>query len=112
MTIARNANGAGNSIATYSSVPPSTINLSVTTANSGPLQPWTAYRIWSSVDAFFALGGNSVSANTSSHPIKAGLDTLHLTDGDNLYIAGIVASGTGVLYISQIAVGPIGGAWQ
>jgi hypothetical protein len=80
---------------------PTIINLSVSSANTGPLAGHTCYRLWSSVDGFFQFGvDNTVVATTSSHPIKAGLDLLHWADA-NLFIAAIVASGTGQLFISR-----------
>jgi hypothetical protein len=74
---------------------PQTANLSVTSTQV-TLLPRTAYRIWSSVDAFFLFGTNP-TATTVSHPLRVGLDVLARTDATNVVIAGIVASGTGVL---------------
>jgi hypothetical protein len=99
------ASGRAIQSVTYSPNPPVTIALGVSSAVVGPLIPNTLYRIWSSVDAFFLVGpNNGISASTASHPIKAGLDTLHITDQTNLYIAGVVATGTGVMYLSQCVV--------
>jgi hypothetical protein len=107
MALSRRTSEAGNAIATYATSEPTQVSLSVASAVSAQLKNDTAYRIWASVDAFFLPGGSTVAATTNSHPLKAGLDILHLTDKSNLFIAGIVASGTGVLYISEIGVGTL-----
>lgn len=107
MALSRRTSEAGNSIGTYATTEPIQISLSVSNAVSAQLKNDTAYRIWSSVDAFFLPGLSTVTATTNSHPLKAGLDVLHLTDRLNLFIAGIVASGTGILYISEIGVGTL-----
>lgn len=80
---------------------PQTISLSVASA-SVTLLAKKVYRLWSSVDSFFLLGGIGVVANTSSHPLKGGLDVLLLTDSINTTIAGVVSAGTGALFISQL----------
>lgn len=81
---------------------PQTISLSVGSANI-QLLPLTAYRLWSSVDSFFQMGvDNTVSATTASHPLAAKLDIMMVTDRVNVWIAGIVAVGTGTLFISQL----------
>lgn len=80
------------------------LNLSVTSANV-QLLPFTPYRLWASVNCFFDTGNtNVITATTTSHPLTGGLDILHVTDAYNLFMAAIVASGTGVLYISQLNV--------
>lgn len=88
---------------------PTLINLSVSSASAGPFKLGTVYVLWSTVDAFFQFGGSGVVASTGSHPIKAGLDRLHWIDfaDTSLYIAAIVASGTGVLYVSEYNVYPV-----
>ena len=81
---------------------PIILNLSVGSANV-QLQPYTMYRLWASTDAFFDTGlTNAVAATTSSHPLTQKLDTLHVTDNQNIWLAAIVASGSAVLYISQV----------
>ena len=81
---------------------PTLLALSVTSTNV-QLTLWKYYRLWSSVNAFFTFGPNSgVAATTSSHPLTAGLDALCSTDATNIFIAGVVASGTGTLYISEV----------
>ena len=79
---------------------PTTLALSVTSANV-LTKRFTYYRLWSSVDAFFRWGTVGVTATTVSNPLTAKLDVLHYTDDTNLYIAGIVSSGTGTLFISE-----------
>lgn len=81
---------------------PQTIALSVGSSNV-QLSPLTAYRLWASVNAFFQMGvDNTVTATTASHPLTAGLDIIMVTDRTNVWVAGIVASGTGTLFISQL----------
>ncbi len=83
---------------------PVTLNLGVVSANVQLVANRT-YRIWPSVDAFFETGTTSgVAATTNSHPITAKLDYLHFTDDANIWLAGIVSTGTGVLYLSEIDV--------
>lgn len=96
---------AGHSIPVGSYISaPNTVSLSVSSANFGPLTSGKCYRLWSSVDAFFQFGlDNTVAATTGSHPIKAGLDLLHFCDL-NVFVAAIVASGTGTFYISEYDV--------
>ena len=79
---------------------PITLSLGVVSANV-QLTAYTRYRIWSSVDSFFKLGiDNTVSATTQSNPLTAKIDTLHTTDGTNVFLAGIVSLGTGTLFLS------------
>lgn len=66
------------------------------------LKPYTHYRLWASVDAFFRFGDGASNASTSSNPITAKLDTLHVTDGENIYLSGIVSSGTGTMFVSEV----------
>jgi hypothetical protein len=68
------------------------------------LVPNRYYRLWSSVDAFFDVGpNNAFAATTSSHPLTGKIDAGPvLVDGVNFWLAALVASGTGVLYISEI----------
>lgn len=81
---------------------PQVVNLSTVSANIA-LSPRTHYRLWSSVDAFFKLGADaSVVASTSSHPLTAKLDVLLYTLSTQSYLAAVVASGTGVLFISRL----------
>ena len=81
---------------------PILLNLGLVSANV-QLSPTSYYRLWASVNCFFDTGPtNAVAATTNSHPLTAGLDTLHRTDEVNLWLAGIVAAGSGVLFISQI----------
>jgi hypothetical protein len=81
---------------------PTIVNLTVASANL-QLSEYKKYRLWSSVNAFFLFGiDNTVTATTSSHPLQAGLDALAFTDKDNIWLAAVVPSGTGALYISQL----------
>ena len=80
---------------------PTALALSVTSA-SAPLKQNTHYRLWASVDAFFKFGSSGVTATTSDHPLTAKLDVLHYTDDTNIFIAGIVSSGTGTLFLSEV----------
>ncbi len=82
-----------------------TLNLGIS-SNSVQLSPFTGYRLWSSVNSFFDTGGSGVAASLSSHPLTAGMDILHLTDSRNIWLAAIVSTGSGVLYISQINLLP------
>lgn len=81
---------------------PVTLALGVVSA-SVALTAFRFYRLWSSVDSFVRFGDAAVVATTSSHPLRAGLDTLAYTNSEN-FIAGIVSAGTGTLFISEIEV--------
>jgi hypothetical protein len=82
---------------------PVTLNLGVATANV-QLQQNSYYRLWGSVNTFIKFGAdNTVTASTSSNPLTAGIDTLHWTGLNAQWMAGIVASGTGVLYASLLS---------
>jgi hypothetical protein len=80
---------------------PTIINLS-TSSNNATLKPFTHYRLWSSVDCFFQFAAGAATASTSSHPLKAGIDTLHYVNSTETSLAAIVATGTGVLYVSEL----------
>jgi len=69
--------------------------------NSSPLKKRGIYRLSASVDCFIKRGGSSVVATTSDAPLwaKTYLDIFMM---DKEYIAGIVATGTGKLYITEI----------
>lgn len=83
---------------------PTLVSLTVVSANT-QLTSKKVYRAWSSVDAFFVTGSsNAVAATTSSHPLKAGLDVLLYIDPLNTWVAGIVSSGTGTLFLSEYDV--------
>jgi len=83
---------------------PTILNLGVVSANTQLIE-YKTYRLWSSVDCFFVYGTTAgITATISSHPLKAGIDALHATDATNVFLAGIVASGTGVLFISELDV--------
>jgi hypothetical protein len=43
-----------------------------------------------------------VTATLTSHPLSAKLDTMHVTDSTNVWLAGVVASGSGILFISPL----------
>ena len=82
---------------------PTTLALSVTTARVA-LEARTTYRVWSSVDCFIMFGDVTVEATTTSHPLTAKCELLYRTSATETYVAGIVSSGTGQLFISKVAV--------
>ncbi len=87
---------------------PVTLNLGISSTNV-QLNQNTYYRLWSSVNAFFQFGvDNTTTASLLSHPLTAGLDTLHYTGTNLFWIAGIVSTGSGVLYCSVITSGAAG----
>lgn len=93
-------NGAPISIAIWNGC--QILNMGVGSANI-QLNTSAFYRLWSSVNSFFVMGpDNSTTATTSSHPLQAGLDILIYTGVTNNWLAGVVGSGTGVLFISAI----------
>src|SRR5437879_2546825 len=98
----RDAFGDGIQVGRYVGSP-TVLSLSVVTA-SVQLKPQKGYRLTATVDSAFKFGPSTVSATTTDHPLWAKIDTLHYTDTDNFWIAGIVASGTGVLFISELDV--------
>jgi hypothetical protein len=99
----RSENGVGLQVGRYAGSP-TNLALSVASNRTAVLKPGTVYRLWSSVDSFFKWGDASVTAATTDHPLKAGLDVMCYTDDTNLFLAGVVSSGTGTLFISEIAV--------
>lgn len=82
---------------------PKTVSLSVTTAASTELNPTSdCVRIWATVDCFIRFGATgSVVATTSDHPITAKVPEVFQLDGGK-FVAGIVASGTGTLFLSEM----------
>jgi len=59
-------------------------------------------RLWASVDCFVKVGGSSVTAATTDHPLTAKIpEIFHLAASE--YVAGIVSSGTGTLFISELS---------
>jgi hypothetical protein len=79
-----------------------TVNLSNATNISSQLKPHCIYRIYSSVDCFIKRGDGSVTATLTDCPLKGGADYTVITQGDNnLFLAGIVSGGTGVLFITE-----------
>lgn len=92
----------------YFAVPigdPQILSLSMVSANVA-LEEGTPYELWASVDCFIKLGNSSVAATTASNPLTAKI-WKHIRpcgpDGAP-YLAGIVSSGTGSLFITKIAV--------
>jgi hypothetical protein len=84
-----------------------TLSLSVV-SNRVQLQPNKVYRLCPSVECFFKFGDQTVVATTSEHLLPAKQDPLALTGPQNSgtdWIAGIVSSGTGVLFLSELEVG-------
>lgn len=80
---------------------PTTLALS-TSSDRVQLAANTVYRLWSSVDCFVRFGDVSVAATTSSSPLTAKISELAVTHKRDTYIAGIVSSGTGTLFITPI----------
>ena len=81
---------------------PKTVSLSTTSAVSAALSSTIdCVRVWSSVDSFIRFGGSSVVATTSDHPLTAKVPEIMQLNG-NAYIAGIVSTGTGTLFISPL----------
>lgn len=82
---------------------PKLVSLAVTTARSAALSSTVdMIRVWASVDCFVRAGGASVDATTSDHPLTAKVpEILQLNGATN--IAGIVSSGTGTLFISELS---------
>jgi hypothetical protein len=80
---------------------PITLSLSVVSARV-QLAPGTKYRIWPSVDCFIKFGIDTVVATTTEHPLTAKYDPLHDTDNTNFWVAGIVSSGTGIIFFSEL----------
>jgi hypothetical protein len=80
-----------------------TVNLSVSPA-LGTLTPLRWYRIWSSVDCFIKQGDATVSATTSDTPVTAKQDSIFCTLDAKHCISGIVASGSGVLYLTEVFI--------
>lgn len=82
---------------------PQTLAISGVSGNI-QLKPNSFYRLWANQDCFFDLGpDNTMTASSSSHPITGKVDYLHCTDATNVWLAAI-ASNSGTLYISQIAI--------
>ncbi len=59
-------------------------------------------RLWASVDCFVRVGGSSVTAATTDHPLTAKIPEIFHLDSSG-YVAGIVSSGTGTLFISELS---------
>ena len=68
------------------------------------LVPNRWYRLWSSVDAFIKQGDGAVIATTSDTPITAKTDIILMTTGDKYVFSGLVTSGSGVLYVTEVFV--------
>ena len=83
---------------------PTTVSLSTgsnlnSTALAGTLR---LVRLWASVDCFVKVGGSSVTAATTDHPLTAKIPEIFHLDASE-YVAGIVSSGTGTLFISELS---------
>ena len=89
-------------IGTYDPVDHQTVALSNTTNRSTQLQAGEVYRLWASVDCFVKLGGASVVAATTDVPVSAKVNEyISVAQGEN-YVAALVSTGTGVLYITRV----------
>jgi len=83
---------------------PTTISLSVTSASVALPRASNlgCYRLWASVDCFVLLGGSAVAALTTSVPLTAKVPEVFHSYNEG-YIAGIVSSGTGTLFINELS---------
>lgn len=81
---------------------PQVVALSASSAVSTILvSPQSVIRIWSSVDCFIQFGADgTVTATTSSHPMTAKIPEIFQIGPNNNFLAAIVATGTGSLFIS------------
>ena len=86
---------------------PIVLALTVASARSVALSPRTAYRLWCSVDAFVKFGDGTVVAAATDHPLTAKTELVVTTDNANVYLAAIVATGTGTLFISEMDMGRV-----
>ena len=77
------------------------VSLSIASARSTALVDGQIYRLWSSVACFIKFGDSAVDATTSDFPISAEVDKFFACDSGT-YVAAIVSSGTGVLYITRL----------
>ena len=80
----------------------STLALSMSSNPTSQLKTNCIYRLWSSVDCFVKLGASSVTCTTSDSPLTAKVPEYFKTGEANLYLAGIVSSGTGTLFITEV----------
>lgn len=78
------------------------VSLSVASARSTPLQIGDTYRVWASVDCFIRFGNATVDAATTDVPLSAGQWEPYSVADEEVYLAAIVSSGTGVLYITRL----------
>lgn len=80
---------------------PVTVSLSGTTARSGALGAGMYY-VCADVACYFLQGGSSVDATTASNYLPAGaIVAMRVTSAADGYVAAILASGTGTLFIMQ-----------
>jgi hypothetical protein len=94
---------SGLGLGAISNIDPAThgsLALSVATARTAELAPGV-YRIWASVDCFVKFGDSAVTATTSDMPLTAKLKEDHVLLATLSHIAGIVSSGTGVLFFAK-----------
>lgn len=83
---------------------PTTLSLSAVSASvaiPASIPTSDSVRVWSSVDSFIQFGVGSATATTSSHPLTAKVPEIFQLDGDT-FVAGIVSSGTGTLFVSPL----------
>jgi hypothetical protein len=78
------------------------IDLSATSAQSAPVgTSTTAIRLYATADCFIAIGADpAAAADGTSLPLKAGAAE-YFAIGRGQKVAGIVASGTGELYVTE-----------
>lgn len=77
------------------------ISLTTSTARNSTNFTHNVIIITSDVDCFVVLGSSSVVAAVTDHFLPAGVPWA-MNVGTNVRLAGIVASGTGNLYISEM----------
>ena len=81
-----------------------TVSLSVVSAVSTRLAAGSIYAVWASVDCFLTFGNSSVAALTTNYPLTGKLREWFVVLPGEEYLAGLVSSGTGVLYIQRMLV--------
>lgn len=83
---------------------PQTLSLSGVSAVSSALtSTQDSVRLWSSVDCFVQFGIDAtVVATTASHPMTAKIPEIFQI-GNNHFLAAIVSTGTGTLFISPLS---------
>lgn len=90
-------------ISTKVQAAPVTVSLSTSTARSSALTACRTYAVTCDVDCFILQGGSGVNATTSSVPLwSKSYMIIRTSDTSDTYIAGILSSSTGTLYIIPV----------